>query len=183
MSIDTPDVATAASKPDEKQPEYPLCSTCGSHRVYHDAWASWDPATQDWVLAATFDYVHCDNCGGEASLEWKQGTPDRIAQIRDLNDALRRNSGRTGNLVITAGVTAEGEALIATALKAVAEFDVFTKSNDPHQEHDFGAVTVEGLKLFFKIDYFDKAMEALSHDPADPSVTTRVLTIMLAEEY
>jgi hypothetical protein len=35
----------------------------------------------------------------------------------------------------------------------------------------------------FKIDYFDKALTEHSPDPAYPSVTERVITIMLAEEY
>ena len=35
----------------------------------------------------------------------------------------------------------------------------------------------------FKIDYFDKALASHSPDPTDPSVTERVITIMLAEAF
>jgi Protein of unknown function (DUF3768) len=41
----------------------------------------------------------------------------------------------------------------------------------------------DGHKIFFKIDYFDKSRILRSPDPSDPSVTERVITIMLAEEY
>ena len=40
-----------------------------------------------------------------------------------------------------------------------------------------------GERYFFKIDYYDKNTEFGSPDPADPAVTTRVLTIMRADEY
>jgi hypothetical protein len=35
----------------------------------------------------------------------------------------------------------------------------------------------------FKIDYYDKALSFHSPDPADPTVTERVITLMLDEEY
>ena len=40
-----------------------------------------------------------------------------------------------------------------------------------------------GEKVFFKLDYFDLTGAMHSEDPADPSKTERVLTIMLASEY
>lgn len=41
----------------------------------------------------------------------------------------------------------------------------------------------EALRHLFKIDYYDASMEFGSEDPADLSKKTRVLTIMLAEDW
>ena len=41
----------------------------------------------------------------------------------------------------------------------------------------------EALRHLFKIDYYDASMKFGSEDPADLSKTTRVLTIMLAEDW
>jgi Protein of unknown function (DUF3768) len=41
----------------------------------------------------------------------------------------------------------------------------------------------EALRHLFKIGYYDASMEFGSEDPADLSKTTRVLTIMLAEDW
>ena len=71
----------------------------------------------------------------------------------------------------------------AMVIRRVATFSDFTEDNDPHGEHDFGSFTLSGRKFFWKIDYYDANMEFGSEDPADPSKTTRVLTIMLANEY
>ena len=104
------------------------------------------------------------------------------ARIRALNDELRQQL--TGGLaVITPGVAALGPEAVARIVKTIAVFDDFCFANDPHEEHDFGAFEVDGQAIFFKIDYFDKAMAMHSPDPADPTVTERVITIMLAEEY
>jgi len=59
----------------------------------------------------------------------------------------------------------------------------FTKDNDPHGEHDFGAIDLEGERYFFKLDYYTPDLSASSDDPADPEKTARVLTIMRADEY
>ena len=71
----------------------------------------------------------------------------------------------------------------ATAIRNVVTFDEFTEDNDPYDEHDFGSFELCGRKFFWKIDYFDRAMEYGSEDPSDPKQTTRVMTVMLASEY
>jgi len=103
-------------------------------------------------------------------------------KIRELNDAFRTTMSG-GRVMLTAGVDALPSDVKAMVIRRVATFSEFTPENDPHGEHDFGSFTLTGQKFFFKIDYFDAAMEFGSEDPADPSKTTRVLTIMLAEEY
>ena len=50
-------------------------------------------------------------------------------------------------------------------------------------EHDFGKVVIAGVSCFWKIDYYDHTMTYGSEDPANPDITTRVLTIMQASEY
>jgi uncharacterized protein DUF3768 len=106
------------------------------------------------------------------------------AKIRALNDAFRTTlDQRLGRVMMTAGVDALPSDVKAMVIRRVATFSDFTSDNDPHKEHDFGSFALSGRKFFWKIDAYDKAMEFGSEDPADPSKTTRVLTIMLAEEY
>ena len=102
--------------------------------------------------------------------------------IRVLNDELRQNLA-TGTALMTAGVAALGAEAVARIVKAIAVYDDFCHANDPYEEHDFGSFEVDGHKIFFKIDYYDKSRTYHSADPSDPSVTERVITIMLAEEY
>ena len=103
-------------------------------------------------------------------------------KIRELNDQLRQNFAG-GAAVITPGIAALGAEAVARIVKTVAVFDDFCHANDPHEEHDFGGFDADGQRVFFKIDYFDESLTYHSPDPADPSVTKRVITIMLAEEY
>jgi hypothetical protein len=103
-------------------------------------------------------------------------------KVRQLNDAFRTSfSGR--NAFVTAGVQALGPDFMAQAIAGVREYKNFTIDDDPHGEHDFGSLKIGQHKLFWKIDYYDTSMTCGSDDPSDPAKTTRVLTIMLAEEY
>jgi hypothetical protein len=106
----------------------------------------------------------------------------KTARIRALNDELRQNFAG-GLAVMTPGIAALGAAAVARIVKTIAVFDDFCHANDPHEEHDFGAFDTDGHRVFFKIDYFDESLTDHSPDPADPSVTKRVITILLAEEY
>ena len=106
----------------------------------------------------------------------------KTARIRALNDELRKNFAQ-GMAVMTPGIAALGVEAVARIVKTIAVFDDFCHASDPHEEHDFGAFDADGHRVFFKIDYYDKALTYHSPDPSDPSVTERVITIMLAEEY
>ncbi len=103
-------------------------------------------------------------------------------KIRALNNAFRTTL-TGGKVLMTAGVNALPSDVKASVLQRVMTFSEFNEENDPHGEHDFGNFTLAGRKFFFKLDYYDPNMEFGSEDPSDPSKTTRVLTIMLAEEY
>jgi hypothetical protein len=85
--------------------------------------------------------------------------------------------------MITSGIQALGTDGVARVLAAVAAFDAFTDDNDPHGEHDCAILTVDGPRVMFKIDYYDLDLVYHSPDPSDPSVTQRVMTVMLASEY
>ena len=84
---------------------------------------------------------------------------------------------------MTHGVSNFNLETIGRIAEAVKNFDDFSEDNDPHGEHDFGSFKIDGHKLFWKIDYYALDMMHGSEDPANPEVTSRVMTIMLAEEY
>ena len=107
---------------------------------------------------------------------------ENTATIAKLNDLLR-DTFLTGRVIMTAGVAPLGEAEREAVITAVRTFNDFTEDNDPHSEHDFGSFTCCESRYNWKIDYFDEDMQFHSPNPADPSVTKRVLTIMRVDEY
>lgn len=66
-----------------------------------------------------------------------------------------------------------------------------TEPHDPRQELDdfgalgerFSALSTAIALFFWKRDHYNKEMENGSDDPADPNITTRFGTLMLAEDY
>ena len=106
--------------------------------------------------------------------------PDATTRIAALNDRARRTFMEC-RVIIAAGVQALGN--VDAVLRQVQVFEAFTPDNDPYGEHDFGQITLEGTTFFWKIDYYDLDLHMHSPDPSDDTVTARVLTIMLAEEY
>ncbi len=108
--------------------------------------------------------------------------PSRTGRIRALNDELRA-TGRGGIVLLTRGVAALPRPVQAAIVAAVRRFDDFSVANDPHGEHDHAVVEAAGHEVLFKIDYYGSLFRVRSADPADPLLTRRVLTIMLADEY
>lgn len=103
-------------------------------------------------------------------------------RIRELNDNARRFPVE-GSVYVTRGIAALPAADQAIIFSRVCSFDEFTSDNDPYGEHDFGAFDHHGIRIFWKIDCYDLDDRYGSPDPADPNVTHRVLTILLADEY
>lgn len=107
--------------------------------------------------------------------------PD-AARIAELNDHARQTFTDC-RVCVTPGIQALGEEVLHTILLAVQQFDAFTPDNDPYEEHDFGKIDVGEYVIFWKFDYCDLDLSMHSPDPSDLTVTARVLTVMLADEY
>ncbi|MDF2232407.1 DUF3768 domain-containing protein [Albimonas sp. CAU 1670] len=103
-------------------------------------------------------------------------------RVRELNDALRKRCVG-GQVLATRGIGMLPAPLVARIFEAVGAFNDFTEDNDPWGEHDCAAIEVDGIRVIWKIDYYDRTMTAGSPDPSDPLLTLRVLTVMRAEEY
>ena len=124
---------------------------------------------------------------------------ERTARIARLNDLARRAMGVACTAVATVGFRSLPEADQSSVRELIETYDAFDEGNDPYGERDFGCVyqlgdgrwTTERPRLrdderervFWKFDYYDRDLQFGSEDAANPAVTRRVLTIMLADEY
>ncbi len=90
-----------------------------------------------------------------------------------------------GRAVTTHALALEGDDFIKECVRETGNFDTFAPDNDPNGYHDFGAFDVEGKRVFFKIDMFERGshMRWGAENPDDPAQTERLLTIMLASDW
>jgi hypothetical protein len=86
---------------------------------------------------------------------------------------------------VTRSLTEAGDGFMAEAVKATGEFETFEPENDPEGWHDFGAVTIRGETVFWKVDLYeaDSDFRYGAEAPDNPKTTMRVLTIMMAHDW
>jgi hypothetical protein len=123
-----------------------------------------------------------DACDGNDRDAVSVAEAARSTIIRCLNDTFRTTFAG-GQVMLTQGILALGGEAQRTILERVRAFDAFSPDNDPHGEHDFGAFDHAGERVAFKIDYYDLSLTYGSENPADASITRRVMTIMLMDEW
>ncbi|PKP96807.1 MAG: hypothetical protein CVT74_15955 [Alphaproteobacteria bacterium HGW-Alphaproteobacteria-13] len=114
-------------------------------------------------------------------------TASRTATIARLNDNARLGLDRrarvqfTSNCLETFRPTPETHVAFVQAelLKAFRHCEFAADS----PEHDFASILHRERKVWMKIDYYDLACDYGSEDPANAEITTRVITILLPEDY
>jgi hypothetical protein len=72
----------------------------------------------------------------------------KTARIAALNDLCRTAMGVAGRLVQTQGISALPSHEQSAIREKVELFDAFSEDNDPHGEHDFGALDHNGHRIF-----------------------------------
>ncbi len=102
------------------------------------------------------------------------------AKVAQLNDRFRRRQEGHGDIVVTPGIRDQGSAFVAKALASVQAYDDFPAE---HPCHDFGIVSVDAIRIGFKIDAYDRDVIFGSPNPADPMVTHRVMTVFTPLEW
>ena len=120
-------------------------------------------------------------------------TEKKAEKIRNLNDRFRKGlpspSDVPGRVVITQGIqsltddVAKPGKHLPAMFETIRSFEAFDETNDPYEEHDFGAFNFLGERVFWKIDYYAPDMLHGAEDPTDLENTVRVLTVMLSHEY
>lgn len=129
--------------------------------------------TTELPVIADYDREHCAQLNDELRIKGPRRAEDTIL----LSHALR------AHIEADEGPTTFAERCFQLN-REIAEYD-FSQSigDDPYGERDMGWIDFMGERVMFKIDYYDLEREYGSDNPADPAVTSRVMTIMLAADY
>lgn len=107
---------------------------------------------------------------------------DKTAKIRALNELLRQKFVG-GRVLTTIGIRSKPVEDVSRILYKVQHFSDFNKNNNVYGERDYGSFAFKGDVIIWKIDYYDKNYRFMSENPADPTITNRVLTIMTSEDF
>ncbi|WP_206245702.1 DUF3768 domain-containing protein [Novosphingobium terrae] len=117
-----------------------------------------------------------------------QTKPNRTEAIARLNDRARQGLDRNARVVTTRSCLAAfcdldnfpAMMLMQAALLRAVRHCTFAETRP---ERDFAAIPFRDRTIWLTIGYYDAELVNGSEDPADASKTTRVLTIMLPEDY
>jgi hypothetical protein len=130
--------------------------------------------------------------------EVSQIEKERCEATAALNDLARTAMGVACRLVATQGIRDLPQADQSQLRELVETYDVWGDGNDPYSERDFGVIyEARGIgwttakpadddimeRVLWKIDYYDLTLKWGSKAPWNSAVTSRVLTIMLGNEY
>lgn len=117
----------------------------------------------------------------------ESNTTSRTATIARLNDAARLGLDRRARIMFTRNCLEtfrmsqdEHPAIIQAQLLAAFRCCEFAADSP---ERDFASILFRERKVWMKIDYYDLDCAYGSEDSADASITTRVITILLPEDY
>jgi hypothetical protein len=135
-------------------------------------------AAQDWNAILEREMKKTERMIARAE---KAAKKPKLSPVAIANDRMRTAYGMYGRWVVTQGFQALTTEQQSQVRETIETFTDFTPGNDPYGEHDFGKLTVDGIDIFWKIDYYDPTF-SMGLDPSDPNVR-RVLTIMLANEW
>ncbi len=116
-----------------------------------------------------------------------QPAVDRAEAIARLNDRARRGLDPTARIVFTRNCLAifcdlDTFGVVVVQAQLLAAFRNCSFAEDS-PERDFTEVLFRDRRVWLKVDCFDKSLEYGSPDPADAALTTRVVTILLPEDY
>lgn len=100
-------------------------------------------------------------------------TPPSPVGLR--NDEIRQQGlfgpGQDSLLIITPGIAELGNTAIDQLIVKLMQFDAWDQGNDPYGDRDFGTLTWEGQKVFFKFD------------PHESDPQARIITLLRPSEY